>query len=225
MAIRINDIKGILFDIDGTISDSDDVFAQTVSRFLRPLRGIFSTEQLDRFSRGVVMALESPGNFFYHSIDCLDLDTLMIKFLGRRNKSKDSQSFEIIPGVRNTIIELKDHYQLGVVSARDEETTQYFLEHFDLKKYFNVVVTSQTCRHTKPFPEPLLYASHQLGIRPERCLMVGDTPVDMRAGTAAKMQTIGVLCGFGTKKELERAGAQMVLGSTAQLADLLGPKP
>ena len=225
MAIRINDIRGILFDIDGTISDSDDVFVQTISRFLHPLRGIFSTEQLDRFSRWVVMALETPGNFFYHSIDRLDLDALMIKFLGRKNKSKDSQSFEIIPGVRNTIIELKNHYQLGVVSARDEETTQYFLERFDLTKHFDVVVTSQTCRHTKPFPEPLLYASHQLGIKPERCLMVGDTPVDMRAGTAAKMQTIGVLCGFGTKKELERAGAQMVLGSTAQLADLLVPKP
>ncbi len=53
------------------------------------------------------------------------------------------------------------------------------------------------------------------------CLMVGDTVVDIITGKKAGAQTVGVLCGFGEKKELERAGADLILDSTADLMDYL----
>ena len=51
--------------------------------------------------------------------------------------------------------------------------------------------------------------------------MVGDTTVDMRAAQLAGMQAVGVLCGFGTQRELLRAGANLILESPAELADLI----
>ena len=51
-------------------------------------------------------------------------------------------------------------------------------------------------------------------------LMVGDTTVDVKTGRRAGAQTLGVLCGFGTEKELIRAGADLILASTADLKDL-----
>jgi phosphoglycolate phosphatase len=60
-----------------------------------------------------------------------------------------------------------------------------------------------------------------MGVDPQACLMVGDTTVDIRAGRAAGAQTIGVLCGFGTQRELERAGADLIVSSTADLAEIL----
>jgi len=60
-----------------------------------------------------------------------------------------------------------------------------------------------------------------MGVPPENCLMVGDTTVDIRAGRAAGAQTVGVLCGFGYREELERAGADAILNSTGELANLL----
>jgi phosphoglycolate phosphatase len=56
-----------------------------------------------------------------------------------------------------------------------------------------------------------------MGVRPEECLMIGDTTVDMRAGKAAGAQTVGVLCGFGEEEELRRLGADLILKSTADL--------
>ena len=70
-----------------------------------------------------------------------------------------------------------------------------------------MVATSQSVRHTKPFPDPMLYAAEKLAIAPENCLMVGDTPVDIRAARLAGMQSVGVLCGFGREKGLRQAGA------------------
>jgi phosphoglycolate phosphatase-like HAD superfamily hydrolase len=60
--------------------------------------------------------------------------------------------------------------------------------------------------------------------QPENCLMVGDTTVDIRAGKAAGTQTVGVLCGFGQEAELRRAGADLIIASTAVLPQLLFPR-
>ncbi len=51
--------------------------------------------------------------------------------------------------------------------------------------------------------------------------MIGDTTVDIRAGKAAGAQTVGVLCGFGERAELERQGADLILKNTSELADVL----
>ena len=60
-----------------------------------------------------------------------------------------------------------------------------------------------------------------MSVATERCLMIGDTTVDIRAGKAAGAQTVGVLCGFGERPELERHGANLILDTTAKLADIL----
>ena len=110
---------------------------------------------------------------------------------------------------------------LGVVSARDERSSMAFIDQFDLSSLFKVVVTSQSVRHTKPYPDPMLYAAGKLNIAPGRCLMVGDTTVDIRAARLAGMQSVGVLCGFGREKGLRRAGADLILRSTADLLSVL----
>ena len=119
------------------------------------------------------------------------------------------------------LVQLHTRYPLAVVSARDEAGTLTFMEQYELYSYFSTIVTSQTCIYTKPFPDPILWAAEKMGVAAENCLMVGDTTVDMRAGKAAGAQTVGVLCGFGTERELRRAGADLIIKSTHELLDLL----
>jgi phosphoglycolate phosphatase-like HAD superfamily hydrolase len=51
--------------------------------------------------------------------------------------------------------------------------------------------------------------------------MIGDTIVDIRSGKAAGAQTVAVLCGFGSQRELRRAGADLILSSTPDLLEIL----
>lgn len=127
----------------------------------------------------------------------------------------------MIDGVREMLKNLSQRYPLSVVSVRDARSTLAFLDQFKLQSFFTCIATSQTCRHTKPYPDPILWAAEQMGERPEACLMVGDTTVDMRAGRSAGAQTVGVLCGFGEEAELRRTGADMIISSTADLAFVL----
>ncbi len=224
--IDVSRVRAILFDVDGTLSNTDDHMVDQVSRFLDPVSWLFKNRDPQSFSRWFVMALETPVNFMYGMADKVGLDgplSRIYDLLSRRSRTSKTkhERFWIIPEVKEMLTALREKYPLGVVSARDALTTRHFLEYFDLLPFFKVVVTSQTCKHTKPFPDPVIYAAGELGMASEECLMVGDTIVDVRAGKSAGAQTVAVLCGFGTQRELKRAGADMILDRTPNLTKVL----
>jgi phosphoglycolate phosphatase-like HAD superfamily hydrolase len=223
MGIQAERVKAILFDIDGTLSDSDDLMVQKVERILKPFYFFSTIEKQHSAARWLVMAIESPGNFLYNLTDLFDLDSLFIRMINNRSKKRKHRvkKYWIIPGVQNLLSDLADKFSMGVVSARDDKSALAFVRQFELEKYFSVIVTSQTCRYTKPFPDPLLYAAEKLGVEPQSCLMVGDTTVDIKAAKLAGMQAVGVLCGFGREKELKRAGADVILPATTDLLKII----
>ena len=226
MALDAAKIKAILFDIDGTLSDTDDQMMKKAERMLSPLRLFLDDKKRQAIARWLVMTAESPGNAIYNLADRFDLDSLFIKLLDWRTRSRKHKLREywLIPGVDEMLKTLAGKYPLGIVSARDERSSFAFLNQFGIGNLFGVVATSQSVRHTKPFPDPMLYAAEKLAIAPENCLMVGDTPVDIRSARLAGMQSVGVLCGFGREKGLRQAGADMILESSADLVSALVQK-
>lgn len=116
---------------------------------------------------------------------------------------------------------LRRRYRLGVVTTRSETEAEAFIAQHQLQGIFEFVIGRSSTRRLKPDPEPVRLAAQQLDIPVERCLMVGDTTMDIRSAVAAGAPSAGVLCGYGTRRELERAGARVVLESTTDLAALL----
>lgn len=216
MPLHTEDVKAILFDIDGTLSDSDDHMVQSVGRILSPF--FRDAAKKNAAARWIVMAGESPGNYFYNLADRFALDSFLVQQIHRisQRKKQPVREYWIIPGIPEMLKALSN-FHLGIVSARDERTTRAFLDQFSLTHYFEVIVSSQTCKYTKPFPDPMLYAAEALNLPAGQCVMVGDTTVDIKAAHLAGMQAVGVLCGFGREKELVRAGADLILPSTADI--------
>jgi len=224
MPIDLSRVKAICFDVDGTLSNTDDQFVQKLDSWLSPLRFAFRNRDVHKFARKLVMFTEGPGNWAYNLADRIGLDGKIVA-LGDRfyemGIGKSTQPFQIITGVREMLDNLHNHYPLGIISARGQKSTYKFLYQFELLANFGAVATSQTCKHTKPYPEPLEWAAARLNVAVTSCLMVGDTVVDIITGKKAGAQTVGVLCGFGDKKELERAGADLILHSTVDLEGYL----
>jgi HAD superfamily hydrolase (TIGR01549 family) len=224
MSLDIPRIQGICFDVDGTLCDTDDLWVSRLEKTLSPSRRIFPQHSPHAFSRWVVMGMETPGNLLYWMLDALHLDDDIGRIFNKMAKKgglRASGPFWIIPSVKEMLLALQPRYPLAVISARDHRSTFAFLDYYGLTSLFLAVATSQTCEHTKPFPDPLIWASGQIGISPHNLLMVGDTEVDVRAGKAAGSQTVGVLCGFGREKGLRRAGADLIIPSTADLVAIL----
>ena len=225
MPLDIPQIRALCFDVDGTLSDTDDQFVHKLVKILTPFKFIFRDQDPRPFARKTVMFTEAPGNFLIGIPDKLRIDEELAAigdFIFRKGHGK-SGGFLLIPGIRNTLTMLNQHYPMSVVSARGRRSTQVFLDQFDLNPFFESIATAHTCEYTKPYPDPILWTAKQMNVPPDECLMIGDTTVDIRAAKAAGAQSVGVLCGFGKEEELQRAGADLILENTSLLAEALKP--
>ncbi len=90
-----------------------------------------------------------------------------------------------------------------------------------LEKQFEVIVTADDVRNKKPSAEPLVQCSQKLGVPLKKCVYVGDTRVDIRAGKAADMATVGVLTGFDDYDALKKETPDAIIDSIAQLSEIL----
>jgi phosphoglycolate phosphatase-like HAD superfamily hydrolase len=223
MPLEITRIKALCFDVDGTLSDTDDQFVLKLVKWLSPMHLICPNYDVMRTARRLVMLTEGPGNWVYGMADRLGLDDKIVA-LGDRlyqlGLGKSEKPFQLIQGVDEMLDGLRHYYTLSIISIRGQRATLRFLHQFELHPYFKVVVTGQTCTHTKPYPDPILWAASQMGVTADTCLMVGDTAADIQSGKKAGAQTVGVLCGFGDRQELERAGADLILETTTDLSGI-----
>ncbi len=223
MSIDINKIQALCFDVDGTLSDTDDQFVAKFEKLFTPISFLFKDRDAHRAARRFVMWSETPGNMIFGIPDVLGLDDELASLVDwlTRQKPPPLKHFILIDGIKEMLTALHGHFPMAVVTARNESGTMQFLEQYDLLPFFDVIVTALTAEHTKPYPDPVIYAAEEMKVPVENCLMIGDTTVDIRAGKKAGAQTLGVLCGFGKEKELRQRGANFILKSTAELADTL----
>lgn len=219
MPLNVPKIKALCFDVDGTLSDTDNLYTQKISKYIPKI--LF--KKPDETARHLVMWIEAPGNALLGLADTLHLDRQMVAVINwlSQHRHHSEKEFLLIDGVDDMLKQLHGRYPMAVVSARDEKTTLAFLQKFDLLKYFDVIVTGLSAKYTKPYPDPIFLAAEKMNVSPEHCLMIGDTTVDIRAGKSAGAQTVGVLCGFGEEYELRKMGADEILEDTTKLLNIL----
>ena len=135
MGIDISRIKAICFDVDGTLSDTDDMWVSQFTERMAQLKFMFPNKDMVPFARWSIMTLESPGNLLYELFDRLHLDDDIAGLYSKIAKSrlgKKPKQFWLIPQVEEMLHHLKTKYPLAVVSARDAHGTGLFLEQFFL---------------------------------------------------------------------------------------------
>lgn len=230
-------IRALCFDVDGTLSDTDDHIVQRLASVLDALP-LVSGRRAERLARQAVMAAETPVHRAYAKLDELGLDLPIFKLRERLQAIKargarpaqtrnteaiDEIPHEMVAGVREMIVSLARHYPMCTISTGGAARVDRFLKHYGVRECFAEVIGAQTTRRMKPHPEPLLFAAGAMGVQPQECLMIGDTTIDIRTGVSAGAQTVGVLCGFGTEDELRTTGAQLILRTTSDLLNVLRP--
>jgi len=224
MPLDMSRISALCFDVDGTLSNTDDQFVLKLVKLLQPFRFLFPNFNSHKFARKAVMATEAPGNFLFGLPDRMRMDNKIASigdFIYRLGLGKGPHPFLLIEGVKTMLEQLYLLYPMAVVSARGERSAQWFLDQFELSHFFKTIVTAQTCEFTKPYPDPIEWAAKEMGVSPQECLMIGDTTVDILAAKAAGAQAVGVLCGFGERAELKAAGADIIVETTKDINSVL----
>jgi HAD superfamily hydrolase (TIGR01549 family) len=214
------EIDAILFDLDGTLIETDDQAVEALARRITPFRRILPKRDPARTARHILMSVEGPANSILTFLDRIGLDESFFNLgerLRRMRGVHTPEEFRPVDGVGDMLRDLRQRYHLAIVTTRSCQSASTFLAQQNLTDLFDVVVGREDTWRIKPHPSPVRHAADQLGIPIERCLMVGDTTSDIWAARAAGARSAGVLCGFGQEDELDRAGADLILKVTSEL--------
>ena len=194
-------IKGVLFDLDGTLLDT----AQDFHESLNQLR---VEEQLDPLSFETVRAQVSHGGHAlvrlgFGKLDPESHEAMRMRLLNiyRKRLAKYTRLFE---GGDEMLGALERRgIAWGIVTNKPGWLTDPLLIEVRLASRVRAVVSGDTLSERKPHPMPLLHAAKTIGVEPGECVFVGDAERDAQAAEAAGMYS--VIAGFGYIGDDDRA--------------------
>jgi len=176
-------MKAILFDLDGNLVDSFDcwlsAFNDTMEKFGK--RKVGEREYREKYQgRGVRSIFEKLG-----------LGDDAIKYCTSRLMN-NLDKIEVFPETKKILESLSKKFKLGIVTNAMSDFVHKTLEYFDLKKYFDVIVTVDDVKERKPDPEMVIKACKLLGLDPSDVIVVGDEKNDVLAGKSAGCVVVGL---------------------------------
>ncbi len=185
-------IKGIIFDMDGVISDTQKIHSAVESTLLSKYGVNITPEEITRNYAGV-RTKDFFAELLKKQIQPADVDILMEE-KWKQMEYQASLSVQAITGARELIENLKaENYKLAVASASKLDYVKQVLKTLDLSNFFSALVGGDLVKKGKPDPESFLLAASMLNIDPQDCLVIEDGINGMEAAQSAGMQCIGLV--------------------------------
>ncbi|MEM2865606.1 MAG: HAD family hydrolase [Candidatus Hadarchaeales archaeon] len=177
-------VKAVLFDLDGVLVDSLDVWYrsmnETLSKFGRERVG--KGEYLKRY-----WGFSLSKNFERLGLGREAVDYCLSRY---EHHLEEIQPF---PETREVLEELRRRrFKLALVTNTPSRMVQRLLSKLNLREFFHAVITGDDVRKAKPHPDAVRKACRQLEVPPEQAVLVGDTRSDVLAGRSAKVVVVGV---------------------------------
>lgn len=211
-------VEGILLDLDGTIVDSREAYHEAAKIAFKTIgQRMINTKIITEIPKRLELKL--PINDLLKGSDSRKFLDVYLKTYYQVTPAKAKP----LPRISETLKKLSKKAKLALITMRyvPKEKVCEELKKFGLAKYFQYVITASDTNDPKPSPEALIKCAKQLDIQICKCVVVGDSIADIRAGRNAGAKTVGVLSGIFSRNELEKEKPDLILESVNQLPDFL----
>jgi len=214
-------IRAVVFDFDGTLAATDIDFAGIRAR----LREYFVAHDCwdeSLFQRYILEMIDSVcARLGGERAAVVRRGALQIVHDGEVEACQGAAPY---PGVAEALRELERRgYRLGIFTRNSRECCHLVLCRHPLPH--TALLARDDVPNVKPHPDHLLQTLERLDVRPEWALVVGDHHTDVETAVACGAHAVGVLTTTGTREKFAECGARLVLGSAAELPNVLPPKP
>jgi HAD superfamily hydrolase (TIGR01509 family) len=186
-------LRAVLFDLDGTLADTERQNAEAVARVLERAGRPLSDEE-----REFVIG-HGWHEIYHHLVENggvkLGYEELMHKAGQERVRLVDEEGLDVLPGAVETVRRLSARYASTVVSGSSRAEVEAVLRKLDVLDCFPWFVGAEDTARGKPFPDGYLLAATRLDVAPAECLVLEDSTACIRAARAAGCKVIGVRAG------------------------------
>ncbi|MCL4307410.1 MAG: HAD-IA family hydrolase [Candidatus Thermoplasmatota archaeon] len=206
-------IKAVLFDMDGTLLDSETLSERATNYGFMEILGreITAEEHSQLIGRPVKKILSQwfpdKGETIY--------DTGRLYFNSRLS------TVETYPGISEVLEKLSKRYYLGVVTSSHRSDAQKLLTLSGLLTYIRLYVGQEDTEYQKPDPEPLNLALKRLNVSSQEAVYIGDQPYDVIAAHEAGIHAAAALWGSGNMERLEMYHPDRFLASPVEIFDFI----
>lgn len=189
-------VQAILFDLDGTLVDSERESAEAMARVIARDLGLTVTDAQREFVIG-----HSWNEIHEMLRDELgpalawDRDELIRRSAAERVHVIAEVGMTIMPGAVAAVHRLGGRWPKAIVTGSSRVETLQALHVLRLAEAFPVIVAAEDYQHGKPAPEGYLRGARLLGVEPSSCVVLEDSPAGISAGRAAGMKVIAVRAG------------------------------
>ena len=219
------EVSAVIFDLDGTLIDSIDIYFSIVEKALERLN-------LPGVPRSRILAAAESEDFKWELVlpqDVLNRKEQIIDeawaVINEIAPQMFADNLVLIPGADRIVEDLSSNdFKIGLVTSTQHkylETKMQPLKDGGVDTLFEVIITSDDVEERKPAPDPLIMCAQQLDIKPGNCVYIGDTTTDIKAGKAAGMRTIGVLTGFDEYETLEKEKPDAIIENIQDLPQVI----
>ncbi len=217
-------IKGVIFDLDGTLIDTIDTFSRAFNQGIVKFgqKPVSREKVADFMNNGMPMEKILPELFPGKFEKKEDRDRFREE-LKKAYAELEEEGVRLIPGVEEVLPRLrKMGLKLGIVTARlsTGEAKWRELRRLNIAHYIDAIVTGAEAER-KPAAGSLLECIKKLGLSPADCVLVGDSRVDILTGRAASVMTIVLPNGVATRETLSEDNPDMIMDSLTDLPDYI----
>ncbi|CUH94916.1 hypothetical protein P22_0985 [Propionispora sp. 2/2-37] len=205
---RGRDIDAVIFDLDGTLVDSEPNYFEALRKVLAEHRVDFTLECNRRYVGIGVKEVVDHVKAVY-AID--EAAAVMMERINAYYIDFAKKNTPVFPEMKKLVAELKKHdYPLAVASGSSRSIIEMILSTADMEPYFDVVISSEEVGKGKPEPDVFLEAAKRLGILPERCLVIEDSQYGVLAAKSAAMHCIAMPGSFDESMQAHYAMADLL---------------
>ncbi len=211
--------RAVVFDLDGTLLDTLEDLANSVNRTLAS-KG-FATHPVDAYRQfvgdGVIRLFERALPKAACNPDTIQACVEAYHLDYGQNWAVATRLYPQIPAMLTGLA--ARGVKLAVFSNKPDEFTQKCVQRFLGAWPFDAVLGASKKFAIKPNPAGALEIARRLEVPPEAFVYVGDSGVDMRTATSARMRPVGAAWGFRGREELQRDGARVLIEQPLELLD------
>ena len=184
-------IKGVIFDMDGVILDSEKLYV----RFWCEAGRFYGFPMEEKHALSIRSMARSLASVKLRGIfgSSFDYDAVRSKRVELMDKYVEENGIELKDGAEALLVYLKENgYRIALATATPPDRAEKYLKAHDLYKYFDVMVSASMVSLGKPAPDIYLRAAERLGLSAQSCLALEDSPNGIRSASSAGCVTVMV---------------------------------